>query len=110
MYKLTAQASGVIRLKDNAFIPEDWSNSDYREYRTWLEEGGIPAHPDVPVITPLTIIAELEAEQIRRLTPRATREFMLAVASLIPAGIPTPPGVAALQELDTAIRVERAKL
>lgn len=40
MYKLAE--NGVIRLKDNVFIPNDPANTDWQEYQEWLEEGNEP--------------------------------------------------------------------
>jgi len=42
MYKLTALPTTVQRLSDNAFIPFDVGNRDYRLYLTWLAEGNEP--------------------------------------------------------------------
>ena len=33
---------GVIRLSDNALIPPDSSNDDYKQYLEWLAEGNEP--------------------------------------------------------------------
>jgi len=41
MYQLTTSTS-IIRLSDNAFIPNDPGNRDYREYLDWLEAGNTP--------------------------------------------------------------------
>ncbi len=46
-YKLT-NFNSVIRLKDNATIPIDYKNSDYRDYLSWLDEGNIPDPTDPP--------------------------------------------------------------
>jgi hypothetical protein len=34
--------STVVRVEDNAFIPFDPANTDYREYLKWLAEGNTP--------------------------------------------------------------------
>ena len=41
MYQLTSGDS-ILRLSDNAFIPNDPGNRDYREYLQWIEEGNTP--------------------------------------------------------------------
>lgn len=42
MYKLTQDASVVLRVSDGAFIPADPTNRDYAEYMRWLDEGNTP--------------------------------------------------------------------
>ena len=50
MYKLKNNLSGipymVERLSDNAFIPFDQANADYKEYLKWLSEGNTPLPAD----------------------------------------------------------------
>jgi len=41
MYQLT-QGNTILRLADNAFIPPDPGNRDYREYLDWLDAGNTP--------------------------------------------------------------------
>ena len=49
MYQLTTSTS-IIRLTDNAFIPPDPGNRDYREYLEWVEAGNTPEPAPVPPI------------------------------------------------------------
>jgi hypothetical protein len=55
MYQLTS-ADHIRRLADNATIPNDPGNRDYREYLAWIEAGNEPLPPDpVPVVVPQTV-------------------------------------------------------
>ena len=47
MYQLT-QGDTILRLSDNAFIPQAKGNRDYREYLEWLEAGNTPEPAPAP--------------------------------------------------------------
>lgn len=46
-YQLT-QGDTILRLTDNAFIPPDPANRDYREFLDWVEEGNTPEPAPAP--------------------------------------------------------------
>lgn len=60
MYQLT-QGDSILRIADNAFIPPDPANVDFRAYLAWLEEGNEPEpapEPEpVPELTPAEKLA-----------------------------------------------------
>jgi hypothetical protein len=39
----------ILRLSDNAHIPDDPDNMDYQEYLRWLDEGNTPEAPEVQI-------------------------------------------------------------
>jgi hypothetical protein len=41
-YQLTATDATVIRTADQASIPNDPANRDWKEYEKWLADGGVP--------------------------------------------------------------------
>jgi hypothetical protein len=47
----------MITRQDGAFIPEDLSNADYREYLAWIEEGNTPG-----IVGPEPIVAEISTD------------------------------------------------
>ncbi len=105
MYKLTKHAS-IQRLADNASIPADPANSDYREYLDWLAAGNTPA----PAQTTEEIAAEAAAlEQAKALASlaaidaasiRSIREYI--------ASKPDTPQI--LKDYETKAVTERIKL
>ena len=51
MYKLLRKISGeidsgILRVLDGAYIPNDPANTDYQAYLKWLSEGNTPLPPD----------------------------------------------------------------
>ena len=63
MYQLTE--SGVIRLSDQAFIPDCNDNRDWQEYQQWLSEGNEPEPMDPPPIDNTIYITNGQARQQR---------------------------------------------
>lgn len=67
-YKLQKGGSGVIRLKDMAYIPDCKDNTDWREYQAWLAEGNTP----LPAFTAEELAEKQRAEEM------AAREKLIA--------------------------------
>lgn len=64
MYRMTKL--GVIqRLADNASIPADDGNHDYRAYLAWCDAGNAPAEPD-----PAELLADAKAARLAALEAR----------------------------------------
>ena len=51
MYQLTA-SDMILRIEDNAWIPQDPANIDYAEYTTWLAAGNTPLPAPAPPTPP----------------------------------------------------------
>ena len=77
MYKLLNYDNNtVLRLADNAYIPFDDRNGDYREYQAWLAEGNTPEAadplpPEIVTCTPWQIRKHLNATGQRSLVEDA---------------------------------------
>jgi hypothetical protein len=71
-YQLTSSTS-ILRLADNAFIPQDEANTDFIAYKAWLAAGNTPEpapEPAAPVdLTPAEKLkaAGLTVEELKAL-------------------------------------------
>lgn len=75
MYQLTE--TGVLRLEDNAWIPDCPDNRDWIEYQNWLKEGNTPE----PMATPSVPDAQ-QAGQDNSLSPLAVSNGKARLARL----------------------------
>lgn len=63
MYQLNE--FGVLRLSDNAYIPDSADNRDWQQYQQWLFEGNEPLPMDPPPIDNSIYITNGQARQAR---------------------------------------------
>lgn len=49
MYRKVFGTNIIKRLKDNAFIPIDPENKDYKEYLLFIKNGGVTLEAEIPV-------------------------------------------------------------
>ena len=59
MYQLTSNDT-ILRLADNAFIPQAPGNRDYREYLDWLDAGNTP----LPAPAPPALVEPTPSEKL----------------------------------------------
>jgi len=75
-YQLT-NSTTIIRLTDNAYIPNDPGNRDYQDYLQWVSQGNEPL-PYVPP-TPVDHITDLqEAQEFSNNLIRTTTHSILS--------------------------------
>ncbi len=105
MYKLTKHTS-TIRLANNANIPTDPANTDYRNYLEWLAAGNTPE--------PAQTAAEIAAEA----TALKQTKALVALAAIDAASIRSireyiaskPDAPQILKDYDAKAAAERIKL
>lgn len=86
-YKLTRNG-GVIRLRDNASIPDAVGNTDWDEYLVWKDAGGVPDPVDQPSARDLALT---EIDRLERsITDRMWREDAVGSTSVMAFGADDP--------------------
>ena len=79
-YKIISDHA-VLRLSDNASIPFDPRNVDYRAYLEWMAAGNTPLPADVPaVVVPLTVTNAQARAVMRQTFPPALNGLSLFTA------------------------------
>jgi hypothetical protein len=100
MYKLTHLTS-ILRLRDNACIPADPANTDYREYLEWVDAGNTPqaADPITPQIP--------HSVTMRQARQQLFIDGLLSSVDPAIASLPSPQKELAQIEWDKSQTVER---
>lgn len=79
-YQLTT-GDTILRLADNAWIPSDPANCDYREYQAWVADGNTPEPapaplPPLPPLSPLPPLTPVEKLAAAGLTVAELRQLL----------------------------------
>lgn len=82
-YQLTS-GDTILRLADNAFIPADPGNRDYREYLDWLAEGNTPEPAPLPPPPAPDYIAFWDALLISPVYQNIRSQALTSSAVLVP--------------------------
>lgn len=80
MYKLT-NTQIIIRIGDNASIPNDTANRDYAEYLAWVTAGNIPTSADQLQATVATCSPWQIRKMLNQLGLRASVEDAVSVST-----------------------------
>jgi hypothetical protein len=80
MYKLT-NGTSIIRLSDNAIIPADEENYDFKYYLEWVSGGGVAEPADV-IPTPEIVVSAFQIRKaLNQLNLRTLVENAVAASS-----------------------------
>jgi len=74
----------VLRVEDQAHIPDDPANVDRQSYETWLAEGNVPDPPPPPPEPPPPAPVELPADPVSDMDA-ATKGYVDAEVSAVTA-------------------------